>query len=212
MYPILSLCQVHNFLSRSRPSHWSIKWVKAAKHLGTVLRCLANASWCFARLLIYKFAFRDIEKPYTWLSPWLYSKTFQKVGCFPSFVFHTFHTAQHGCFIPKLSREQLRVSIAFAALSGSFPSSLQLQSGWLYCKLKNKQVLSSCTLFSSSLYLFPLSSCPFPQSLALLFFSFPPPPQPSVAFLFCVFYLLFFSCCSRQTPTPNPHILWSRCH
>lgn len=151
--------------------------------------------------LIYKFRFQDVNKPHK-TSHLAFALTlfqsFPKGRLFsPSFVFTAFHIAQHGCFVPKLSREQLHVSTAFSVLSGSFPSSLRLQSGWLYCKLKNKQVLSGCTLFSSSLYLFPLSSCPFPRSLALFFF------YHQLPFCSAVFYLLFFSCSSK--PQPQPH-------
>lgn len=150
--------------------------------------------------LIYKFRFQDVSKPHK-TSHLAFALTlfqsFPKGRLFsPSFVFGAFHTAQHGCFVPKLSREQLHVSTAFSVPSGSFPSSLRLQSGWLYCKLKNKQVLSGCTLFSSSLYLFPLSSCPFPPVPSTSFFSYHQLPFCSVSFI---------SCSSPAVPVkPNP--------
>lgn len=128
-----------------------------------------------------------------------YSKAFQKVGFFFffSFVFSAFPLAQHGCFIPRLSKGQLRVLTVFSMSSLSSPSNLLLQNGWLDCKLKSKQVLSGCTLFSSSRYLLPLSSCPFPSPQHFFF------PSISCLFVPC----LFISCYSpafQSNLNPKP--------
>lgn len=76
---------------------------------------------------------------------------------------------------------------------------LLLQHGWLYCKLKNKQVLSGCTLLSASLHLSSPYPVALPQSRAL--------SSPPIGCLFVLCLLSPVLLRSSETPTPNPHIL-----
>lgn len=123
-----------------------------------------SLSRCFPPFIsIYKFKFQSITHGF---GSWLYSKAFQKVGFF-LFVCSQFSLAQHRCFLPLLSSEQLRVLTIFSMSSLSSLSNLLLQNGWLNCKLKSKQVL----FWLYFVQLFSLSASPiqlpFPQSLAL---------------------------------------------
>lgn len=96
--------------------------------------------------------------------------------------------------------EKSSVLTLFPCRHFSSYSNLLLQNGWLYCKLKNKQVLSGCTLFSLLFIYFP-----YPVALS---------PVPSISCLYhqLPFFILTPVLFLQFQSNPNPTHFQSNCH
>lgn len=197
VYPILILFV--SFLSTDK----SVKLLnytnyRSCKHLGHFL-CISQRPL----ISIYKLRFQDSYKICTWLCD-LIPKLSRQQG-FGSFFFFFFPLMSSILFSwPSMAVFQnfLEKSCLDSLSMPSFSSysNLLLQNGWLYCKLRNKQVLSGCTLFSLSLYLFPLSCCPFPS------------PQHFISFTISCLFILAPVLFLQFQSNPNPTHFQSNCH
>lgn len=178
---------------------------KSCKHLG-ISYCYSRELFvnvspaCFPPFIsIYKFRFQDINKAHTWLWLGLYSKAFQRVGFFFSFVFSAFHLAQPGCFIPSFPessstswqsfqcRHYLLLPIYYCSMAGS-TASWKINEHFL-------AVLCSALLFICFPY--PVALSPVPRT-----FFFPT--------ISCLFVCLVSPVLLLQfvKPQPQTHTSW----